>query len=116
MTQKTQYRVYLVSYPFDAVETTQVRPMVALTDPAGKENMLMLAPIQSNINTDVLATDILLTEHLDFLGLKEKSILHLGILITLPVEKLRRELGYVPKYLRQEIHKKLADVFGLEIT
>lgn len=56
----TRHKTVLVSFPFDDLISTKVRPAVCLTDPISQYNHVVVAFISSKIFADLLETDIVL--------------------------------------------------------
>ena len=56
----TKYKVVLVSFPFDDLSATKVRPAVCLTEPIGSHRHVVLAFITSRVPVEPLTTDLIL--------------------------------------------------------
>jgi mRNA interferase MazF len=106
----TKGKVVLVSFPFDDLSATKVRPAVCLTNPVGKQNHVILAFITSQIPTNLLETDIVLdTHHPDFAasGLHKPSTIRLDHLMTVRKSIIVRELGILSSETQAQIAEKL---------
>ena len=112
----TRHKVVLVSFPFDDLSATKVRPAVCLTDPIGPHRHIVLAFITSRIPDSPLETDLVLeagqpgfTET----GLRMTSTLQLHRLMTATTALIQRELGVLPSRMQLQIHQRLRKLFGL---
>ncbi|MBN1994400.1 MAG: type II toxin-antitoxin system PemK/MazF family toxin [Anaerolineae bacterium] len=95
----TKYKVALVSFPFDDLSSSKVRPAVCLTDPIGPYHHVILAFITSQVAAKPLATDFIISsDDIGFAstGLRVSSTLQLHRLMTVTTTLLRRELGQLP--------------------
>ncbi|MBD2772922.1 type II toxin-antitoxin system PemK/MazF family toxin [Iningainema tapete] len=107
-------KVVLVSFPFDDLSATKVRPTVCLTNPIGLNLHIILALITSRISTDLIETDIILDHnHPDFAnsGLHKPSTIRLDHLITLRKSMVQRELGTLSLETQEQIAEKLCNLF-----
>lgn len=112
----TKDKVVLVTFPFDDLSATKVRPAVCLTDPIGPHSHVILSFISSRILTDLLETDLVLdASHADFttMGLRVSSTLRLHRLMTVTTALIRRELGELSPQFKTEVDEKLRKLFGL---
>jgi mRNA interferase MazF len=112
----TRHKVVLVSFPFDDLSTTKVRPAVCLTDPIGPHRHIVLAFITSRIPDSPLETDLILeTGQPGFAetGLRMTSTLQLHRLLTATTALIQRELGVLPPGMLLQIHQRLRRLFGL---
>ena len=110
-------KVVLVSFPFDDLSSTKVRPAVCLTDSISEHYHVVLAFISSQLPIDRLETDVLLdSTRADFssTGLRVSSVLRLHRLITVTTSLLQRELGELSPLMRKEVDKRLKKLFGLK--
>ena len=109
----TKGKVVLVSFPFDDLSATKVRPAVCITNPVGAYRHVVLAFITSRIPGDLLETDIVLeTCHPDFAvsGLDRASTIRLDHLMTVRTSVIRRELGELSLNTQAEIAEKLCNL------
>ncbi len=112
----TRGRVVLVSFPFDDLSTSKVRPAVCLTDEIGPHRHVVLAFISSRPVDDGITSDLLLDPgHRDFgrTGLRMRSTLRLHRLVTVSVAVVRRELGELSPDLLGEVDQRLRVLFKL---
>jgi mRNA interferase MazF len=103
-------KVVLVSFPFDDLSSSKVRPAVCLTNVMGANEHIIFALITSRIPTDLLDTDIIIdTSHPDFMmsGLHKPSTIRLDHLITLRKSIIKRELGIFSLETQVQITNKL---------
>jgi mRNA interferase MazF len=110
-------KVVLVSFPFDDLSSTKVRPAVCLTEPVGPHEHVVLAFITSQAPSELVESDVALSvADADFgkTGLRVSSTLRLHRLITLASSMLRRELGMIGPARQREIDDKLRRLFQLD--
>ena len=109
-------KVVLVTFPFDDLRATKVRPAVCLTDPIGTYRHVVLAFISSRTPADLLETDLILNSgQADFAmtGLRVTSTLRLHRLMTVTTALIRRELGGLSPRMQDEVANRLRRLFGL---
>ena len=110
-------KVVLVTFPFDDLSGTKVRPAVCLTEPVGVHRHVVLAFITSQVPEEPLPSDVALSPTdpgFAMTGLHVGSTLRLHRLITLDSSLLRRELGVLPPAREREVREKLRRLFGLD--
>lgn len=113
----TRGKVVLVPFPFDDLSTTKVRPAVCLTESIGTHRHVILAFITSQIPSDLLETDIVISpQEADFAstGLRVPSAIRLHRLMTVNTSVIRRELGILSARLQKTVEEKLRKLFGFE--
>ncbi|MEZ4664179.1 MAG: type II toxin-antitoxin system PemK/MazF family toxin [Caldilineaceae bacterium] len=101
-----KYDVVLVPFPFDDLSSSKVRPAVCLTDPIGPHQHIVLAFITSRVDSENLATDILINDSDDDFektGLRVSSTLRLHRVITVSATIIRRRMGALPPNLQAAI-------------
>ena len=112
-----KYKVVLVSFPFDDLSSSKVRPAVCLTEPIGPYRHVILAFITSRIADEPLVTDIVIDadEH-GFIttGLRVSSTLRLHRVMTVSTSLIRRELGQLTPRMQSQLGRGLWNLFGLE--
>jgi mRNA interferase MazF len=99
LSMTTRHKIVLVSFPFDDLSATKVRPAVCLTDPIGPHRHVVLAFITSHIPDSPLETDLILdAAQSDFAetGLRMSSAIQLHRLMTATTALIQRELGVLP--------------------
>jgi mRNA interferase MazF len=108
--------VVLVSFPFDDLTSSKVRPAVCLTNPIGPHRHVIVAFITSGIPANPLETDLVIESgQSDFAasGLRVSSTLQLHRLMTVTQTLLRRKLGQLPPRLRDQVYARLLKLFEL---
>jgi mRNA interferase MazF len=108
-------KVVLVSFPFDDLSSSKVRPAVCLTSVVGANEHIIFALITSRIPTDLLDTDIIIdTSHPDFMmsGLYKPSTIRLDHLITLRKSIIKRELGTLSLETQAQIANNLCSLLN----
>jgi len=108
--------ILLVSFPFDDLSSSKVRPAVCLTGSIGPHRHLVLAFITSQAPGNPVQSDIVIPEtHPLFLktGLRVTSTVRLHRLMTVSASIVRRDLGELPSDLVDEIDAKLRVLFSL---
>ena len=106
----TKGKVVLVTFQFDDLSSTKVRPAYCLTNPVGPNNHIILAYITAQIPTDLLETDIVLdSNHPDFAnsGLRRSSTIRLDFLMTVRQSFIQREIGELSSDTQAQITGKL---------
>jgi mRNA interferase MazF len=109
-----KFSIVLVSFPFDDLSTTKVRPALCLTDSIGTYQHVILAFISSKVGDYQLPSDIIVNEkEPDFseTGLKLTSLIRLHRVATLPTELIRRNLGNLPERLHYPVYDRLMGLF-----
>jgi mRNA interferase MazF len=112
----TRHKIVLISFPFDDLSATKVRPVVCLTNPIGPHRHVVFAFITSQIPVPPLPTDLTLdsTEaNFGMTGLLVSSTIQLHRLMTGSTMLIRRELGVLPPRLDSELKQRLRRLFGL---
>ncbi len=112
-----KYKVVLVSFPFDDLSSTKVRPAVCLTEPIGQHKHVVLAFITSRVPDEPLSTDLVFTEtDKDFpsTGLRVSSTLQLHRMMTVTTSIIVRELGILPEARQKDVEEKLKILFGIK--
>ena len=112
-----KYKVVLVSFPFDDLSSSKVRPAVCLTEPIGQYKHVVLAFITSRVSSVLLESDILIaSDDADFeaSGLRVSSTLRLHRLMTATVNIVQRELGQLTAKKQELVKCKLKILFDLK--
>lgn len=108
--------IVLVTFPFDDLNTSKVRPALCLTEPIGPHRHVVLAFITSQLPTPPDPTAVLLLpSHPDFraTGLRVASAVRLHRLLTVSMDLLRRRLGTLPPPFVLHVQDGLKRLFGL---
>jgi len=111
-----KYDIVLISFPFDDLFTTKVRPAVCLTEPIGPYNHVILAFITSNIQNAKEQSDLIINptdENFDLTGLMVSSVVKLHRLTTIPINLIKRNLGKLNENHIAEIKNKLRNLLDL---
>jgi mRNA interferase MazF len=111
-----KYKIVLVSFPFDDLSSSKVRPAVCLTEPVGSLHYVILAFVTSRIAAESLVTDIIIdAKSPDFTttGLRVSSTLQLHHVMTARVNMIQRELGQLPTSLQLQVKERLHKLFDL---
>jgi mRNA interferase MazF len=112
----TKGKIVLLPFPFDDLSSAKVRPAVCLTDPIGQHRHVIVAFITSQIPSDLLATDVVISQtDRDFsaTGLRVSSTLRLHRLMTVSVAIIQRELGTLKPNQLLDVDAKLKSLFRL---
>lgn len=111
-----KYKIYLVSFPFDDLSSSKVRPAVCLTESVGLHHHIVLAFITSRIPASPLLTDLIIdSSDADFAvtGLRVSSTLQVHRLMTTTTSLLRRELGILSPRMQEQVKERLKTLFDL---
>ncbi|MDE3087769.1 MAG: type II toxin-antitoxin system PemK/MazF family toxin [Chloroflexota bacterium] len=112
-----RYKGVLVSFPFDDLSASKVRPAVCLTEPIGPHRHVVLAFITSRVPDKPLATDLVFdASQPDFssTGLRVSSTLQLHRLMTATPSLIGRELGILPPQIQLQIKERIRQLFELQ--
>ena len=112
----TRHKIVLISFPFDDLSATKVRPAVCLTNPIGPHRHVVFAFVTSQVPTHPLPTDLVLNlSDMDFgmTGLMVPSTVQMHRLMTGSTVLIRRELGALPPSLESELKQRLRRLFDL---
>jgi mRNA interferase MazF len=112
----TTNKIVLVSFPFDDLSASKVRPVVCLTDPIGAHRHVVFAFITSRVPQAPLKSDlILLSTEADFsrTGLLVSSTIQTHRLMTATTALIQRELGSLSPRIQADLHLRLRNLFGL---
>lgn len=112
----TKGKIVLVTFPFDDLTSTKLRPAVCLTNKIGPYNHIVLAFITSQIPNDCYDSDIIIrvtNKDFDKTGLRVTSTIRLHRLMTVSTSIIKRELGRLPNTMQIKINKKLKKLFEL---
>jgi len=113
----TQYKIVLVSFPFDDFSASKVRPAVCLTNPIGPHRHVVFAFITSRIPANPMETDLIIdVNQNDFAttGLRVPSTIQLHRIMTATASLIRRELGTLSPRLQLQVADKLRILFDLK--
>ena len=111
-----RYKIVLVPFPFDDLESVKVRPAICLTTTIGTYKHVVIAFITSQISKATEISDLpLFTTDIDFerTGLKSNSAIRLHRLTTVPESLILRLLGELPLSYQIDLEKKLKNLFQL---
>ena len=111
-----RHKVILVTFPFDDLTGTKVRPAVCLTDAIGPHRHVTLAFITSVVPVQLEPTDLLLQPgSADFArtGLKVSSALRLHRVVTVSSAIIQRQLGVLTPNLQAQVQQRLRALYAL---
>lgn len=109
-----RYSVHLAHIKFAETDQGKLRPVIVLTEPAGKFNTALIAPIYSSALAESLASDFAVDKtNLATYGLVTESIIRLHRITELPIISLLETLGHVPPPDQPILQQKLQTLFGL---
>ncbi|MBP0021765.1 MAG: type II toxin-antitoxin system PemK/MazF family toxin [Cyanobacteria bacterium SBLK] len=106
-------KIVLVPFIFDDLSSIKIRPSLCLTAPIGKYNHVILALITSQIPTNLLDTDYVLSNHhpdFSLSGLSRHSTIKLEQLMTVRASVIKRELGQLSSETQNQIAEILCKV------
>ena len=109
-------RIVLVSFPFDDLRSTKVRPALCLTNTISSYNHVVVAFITSKAPENILDSDVLINSddfEFDTTGLKVSSTIRLHRIITVSTSIIRRNLGVLPVPAQKLINGKLKKLFNI---
>jgi mRNA interferase MazF len=113
----TKHKIVLVSFPFDDLSASKVRPAVCLTDPIGQHRHVVFAFITSRVPAQALDTDLVLSAtEKDFsnTGLRVSSTIQLYRLMTSTTTLIQRELGILSPRMQSDVNLRLRKLFDLQ--
>ncbi len=113
----TRHKIVLVSFPFDDLSASKVRPAVCLTDPIGPHRHVVFAFITSRVPEQPSETDLVLfSTEIDFsrTGLRVSSTIQLHRLMTATTALIQRELGFLSPRMQSDVSLRLRILFGLQ--
>ena len=114
----TRHKIVLISFPFDDLSATKVRPAICLTNPIGPHRHVVFAFITSQIPVSPLPTDLTLDSAEPDFGMTDllvSSTIQLHRLMTGSTVLIRRELGVLPPRLESELKQRLRRLFGFSL-
>ena len=109
-------KIVLIEYPFDDLTQYKVRPVVCLTNPVTDFNQIVIAFITSKVPATLEKSDVILDDTdpgFSKTGLKQKSIIRVHRLFTVPERAILAELGFIEKAIYLKVKRALADLFNL---
>jgi mRNA interferase MazF len=112
----TRHKIILISFPFDDLSATKVRPAVCLTNPIGPHRHVVFALITSQVSVHPLPTDLVLNSSdtgFGMTGLRVPSTIQLHRSMTGSTELIRRELGALPPRHETDLQQRLRRLFDL---
>lgn len=112
----TKYKLVLVSFPFDDLSSSKMRPAVCLTNPIGPYRHIVLAFITSRLPETLQPTDIIINaddEDFQHTGLRVSSVLRLHRVMTVAGSLIQRELGALSTGQQHQVREKLRILFDL---
>jgi mRNA interferase MazF len=101
-----KYSTVLVSFPFDDISGSKLRPALCLTEQKGRYKQVIVAFISSNLKNETLNSDILVLKNSSKwtgTGLKVDSLIRLHKLTTVSSALFKRKLGEIYFELKEEV-------------
>lgn len=108
--------IVLVSFPFDDLSATKVRPAICLTTTIGKFEHIVIAFISSKIPKEILDSDIIIRKNTvdwEETGLSVDSLIRIHKMTTIPKSMIKRKLGEINSTTKNMIQEKIAQLFEL---
>jgi mRNA interferase MazF len=105
------YKILLVDFPYTGSSKSKQRPVLQLTTPVGKFNLILVAYITSQ-DKDLVESDVSI-DNLTNTGLTRKSTIRLVKLINMSATKIKSEIGKLSETKILEVKTKLKKLFGL---
>lgn len=90
---KVQWNVYIAEVGFIENNTSKLRPVIAISEPVGEHNIVLVAPIYSAKVDHKLKGDIAIIDDYTNLGLVRPSTIRLHRIVSFPVSDLKEQLG-----------------------
>lgn len=108
-----QWSIYIAEIGFIENDTSKYRPVIAISEPVGEHNILLVAPIYSTKPSHKLKGDISIPDNYKDLGLIRPSTIRLHRIAPLPSSDLKELLGYAPTDLQKALIDELRKLFGI---
>lgn len=109
--------IVLVSFPFDDLSNSKVRPALCLTGEIGKYNPVIITFISSKIPVNAIDSDFVIKKNSNEsigTGLAVDSVIRLHKIVTIPKTLIKRRLGAINDSVKAKIDKKVKKLFELE--
>lgn len=106
--------IVLVSFPFDDLSGSNVRPALCLTNEIGKFDQVIIAFISSRIPAEMVDSDLIIrfqSEKSAGTGLVQDSVVRLHKIVTIPKSLIKRKLGKINDSVEMEVRKRLRQLF-----
>ncbi len=110
-----QYKILFAPFPFGDLRARKFRPVLGLTEPIGFYREVVLAYITTNIDQNVLSTDLLIQVakgKRDINGLKKTSLIKLHKLFSLPESLILGQLGVLSDKQQILVKRKMKNLFA----
>lgn len=108
-----QWSIYIAEIGFIENETSKLRPVIAISEPVGEHNILLVAPIYSTKPSHKLKGDISILDRYKDLGLIRPSTIRLHRIAPLPSSDLKEWLAHVPTDIQNATKAELRKLFGI---
>ncbi len=108
-----QWNIYIAEIGFIEENTSKLRPVIAISEPVGEHNILLVAPIYSKKADHKLKGDIPIIDNYKDLGLMRPSTIRLHRIAPLPFIDLKEQLGYASTEIQNAVIDELKKLFGL---
>ena len=108
---KIQWNIYIAEVGFTENNIAKLRPVIAISEPVGDHNIVLVAPIYSAKLRHKLTGDINISDDYSDLGLVRPSTIRLHRIVSLSTADLKEQLGQassrVQKAVKSELQKLL---------
>jgi len=108
-----QWNIYIAEISFIENHTSKLRPVIAISEPVGEHNIVLVAPIYSIKPNHKLKGDITVSDNYKDLGLMRPSTIRLHRLAPLPSSDLKERLGYASTEIQKAAKDELKKLFGI---
>ncbi len=108
-----QWNIYIAEIGFIENNTSKLRPVIAISEPVGIYNIVLVAPIYSIKPSHKLKGDILIPDNYKDLGLVRPSTIRLHRIAPLPSSDLKEKLGHASTDIQKYAKYELKKLFGI---
>ena len=108
-----QWNIYIAEIGFMENNTSKLRPVIAISEPVGEHNIVLVAPIYSIKPSHKLKGDIPVPDNYKDLGLIRPSTIRLHRITPLPSSYLKEKLGHASIEIQNTAIDELKKLFGL---
>ena len=108
-----QWDIYIAEIGFLENNTSKLRPVIAIGEPIGEHNIVLVAPIYSTKLNHKLKGDIAVSDNYKDLGLLKPSTIRLHRIAPLPSSDLKEKLGRASIEIQNTAIDELKKLFGI---